>query len=123
MESCPPKSTLLFPAPSKQVAILSIVFEMEPLHRFVEFLVLTDLPGIAFLEVLLVEELVRVFVGHVGFDGVTNEDTEVLHAVTGGATLAVTTGPGALMTSLSVELYEGSVEMLCVGGSSASNSP
>jgi hypothetical protein len=75
------------------------------------------------LAALLVEILVRVFAGCVGFDGVIDEDTEVLCAVTRGATLAVTTGQGALMISLSVMLNEGSKGMLRVGGSSVSNSP
>jgi hypothetical protein len=44
MEIDPPDSVLSFPAASKHVAILSIVFKTEPLSRFVEFLVLTDLP-------------------------------------------------------------------------------
>jgi hypothetical protein len=84
---------------------------MEPLYLCVEFLASTDLPVAAFLEALLVEVLVGVFVGRVGFDGVIDKDTEVLCAVTGGATLAVTPGQGAWMISLSVALNEGSTNL------------
>ena len=102
---------LSFPAPSKHVAILFIVFKTEPLSQFVEFLVLTDVPGVAFLKVWLVEVLVGVFTSLVGFDCVTDEATEVLRTVTRSATFAVTTGPRALMTSLSVAMKEGSIGM------------
>jgi hypothetical protein len=66
-----------------------------------------------FLEALLMEELMGVFVGHVGFDGV----------VTRAATWAVPTGQGGLTTSSSVVLIEGSIGMVSFGGTSASNTP
>ena len=57
MEINPPDSALSFPAASKHVAILSIVFKTEPLSLFVEFFVLTDLPIAVFLKLYLLRSL------------------------------------------------------------------
>ena len=42
MGSCPPESVLSLLDPSKQLAILSMVFKTEPLSQFDEFLLLVD---------------------------------------------------------------------------------
>jgi hypothetical protein len=49
-----------------------MVFNTGPLSRFVKFLVLTNLLDLDFLELCIV----RVFLGHLRFDGVTDKETE-----------------------------------------------
>jgi hypothetical protein len=104
---------LSFPADSKHVAILSIVFKTEPLSLFVEFFILTDLPVEVYFEALLAEELAGLFAERIGLDGV----------VTGAAMRVVTTVPGGLTTSPPEALIGGRGGMVSVGGTSASNMP
>ena len=108
------------PAASKQVAILSIVFNTEPLSLLLEFFVFADLPLGTFFDNLLAEELAGVFANVAALDG----------AVTGGATTAVTTLLGGWTTVLG-EFATSRTEVLIVGregiasvaGTSSSSTP